>query len=119
VRIECLSAIYIQVQNYELNDIHISFYRRYVYLINIFNFFPTRFIFVRFYFYATFLTHSFQNNNFFYATSFYAEHIYRVKRKLDVKWGVPRLPTLRLTAATHSSWCPETFHCSSAVAGGW
>jgi len=30
-----------------------------------------------------------------------------------------RLPTLRLITATHSSWCLEAFHCSSAgVAGG-
>jgi len=27
------------------------------------------------------------------------------------------LPMLRLTTATHSSQCLETFHCSSAVAG--
>jgi len=31
--------------------------------------------------------------------------------------GASHLPTLRLTTATHSSWCLEAFHCSSTVSG--
>jgi len=34
-----------------------------------------------------------------------------------IDMGASRLPTLRLTTATHSSRCLEAFHCSNAVSG--
>jgi len=51
----------------------------------------------------------------------------RAGRKIILFWtpahkdisGASRLPTLRLTTATHSSRYLDAFHCSSAVNGWW
>jgi len=37
----------------------------------------------------------------------------------DFRWGASRLPTLRLTTATHSNRCLEIFYCLSTVSGWW
>jgi len=43
----------------------------------------------------------------------------KVTRFHGVAKGASRLPTLRLTTATHSSRCLVAFHCSSAVNDWW
>jgi len=41
------------------------------------------------------------------------------KREKEKERGASRLPTLRLTTATHSSRWLEAFHCSSALSDWW
>jgi len=88
MRTECPSVMYSQVLKYELNDI--SFYKSYACLINIFNSFLKRGLFLGVFIFIQLSLRilprtSFEKRNSFYALSYYAEHIYHVKKKLDGK----------------------------------
>jgi len=90
VRTKCPSVMYSQVLKYELNSIY---HLQKLCMLNMFNFYIFNSFFKRGLFLRVFIFIQLSLRNlfklkmkfFFYAIFYYAEHIYRVKRKLNVK----------------------------------